>query len=135
MSRYLLDANAVIALLNEPRGAVAQRIRRHEPADVAISSIALHELYYGAWRSRRREQNVELVDELLFEVIEFDGEDAREAGAVRAALAGLGTPIGPYDVLIAGQARARELVLVTANVSEFRRVEGLVVEDWSDRAE
>jgi tRNA(fMet)-specific endonuclease VapC len=63
-------------------------------------------------------------------VIEFDQEDARQAGEIRATLAAAGTPIGPYDVLIAGQARARSLVLVTRNTGEFSRVGGLHVEDW-----
>jgi tRNA(fMet)-specific endonuclease VapC len=63
-------------------------------------------------------------------VLEFDEEDARHAGEIRAQLASKGTPIGPFDVLIAGQARARELTLVTHNTSEFRRVPGLKVEDW-----
>jgi tRNA(fMet)-specific endonuclease VapC len=63
-------------------------------------------------------------------VLSFDVEDARHAGAIRAELAAAGTPIGPYDALIAGQARARCLVLVTHNVREFARVPGLQVEDW-----
>jgi tRNA(fMet)-specific endonuclease VapC len=91
----------------------------------------MHELYYGAYKSERQEHGVGLVDALLFEVLEFDSEDGRHAGEIRAALARQGRPIGPYDVLIAGQARARDLTLVTANVGEFRRVEGLRVENWS----
>jgi tRNA(fMet)-specific endonuclease VapC len=70
------------------------------------------------------------IDALRFEIVEFDQEDARRAGEIRAALAKAGAPIGPYDVLIAGQALARSLTLVTHNVREFGRVEGLVVEDW-----
>lgn len=128
---YLLDANAVIELLNRPAGPVLRRVRAHEPGDIALSAIALHELYYGAFRSQRREQNVDLIAGLRFEVLEFDGEDGRHAGEIRAMLAKRGTPIGPYDVLIAGQARARDLTLVTANLAEFQRVEGLTVEDWS----
>jgi tRNA(fMet)-specific endonuclease VapC len=71
------------------------------------------------------------VDALQFEVIEFDKEDARRAGEVRAYLAGRGTPIGPYDVLIAGQAMARGLILVTHNIGEFQRVPALQIEDWA----
>jgi tRNA(fMet)-specific endonuclease VapC len=129
--RYLLDANAVIAVLNEPDGSVGTRLRAQDPGDVGLSAIAAHELYYSAYRSRRREYNLGLVDGLLFEVVQFDREDGRHAGEIRAALASAGTPIGPYDALIAGQARARELTLVTANVEEYRRVAGLVLEDWS----
>jgi tRNA(fMet)-specific endonuclease VapC len=73
---------------------------------------------------------VAIVDGLQFETVGFDREDARHAGEVRAALAAAGTPIGAYDVLIAGQARSRDLVLVTRNAREFDRVAGLRVEDW-----
>lgn len=129
--RFLLDTNAVIELLRRPDGPLRRRVRSHDPSEIGLSAIALHELYYGAFRSSGEEANVALVDGLRFEIVEFDGEDSRHAGEIRAALATGGTPIGPFDVLIAGQARARELTLVTANVREFRRVDGLAVEDWS----
>ena len=128
--KYLLDANAVIALLNDTRSKTARRARRHKPGDVGISAIVAHELYYGAYRSRRTASNVALVDALQFEVLEFDQEDARQAGEIRALLALRGTPIGPYDVLIAGQAKARRLTLVTHNTAEFARVQDLRIEDW-----
>jgi tRNA(fMet)-specific endonuclease VapC len=130
MVRYLLDTNVLIALLRGGANPITRRIREHDPAETAISSIAMHELYYGACRSERIEHNMNLVDGLVLEVIDFDRDDAREAGAIRAELAVRGTPIGPYDVLMAGQARGRRLTLVTANASEFMRVEGLSVEDW-----
>ncbi len=99
-------------------------------SDIGISSIVVHELFYGAFKSQRSETNVALVDCLQFEVVDFDREDARCAGEIRAVLAADGKPIGPYDVLIAGQAFARGLVLVTHNVGEFERVAGLHIEDW-----
>ena len=128
--RYLLDANAVIGLLNDVGSNLAQRARREKPADIAISAIVAHELFYGAFKSRRAERNVALVDALRFAVIEFDKEDARQAGKIRALLASKGTPIGPYDVLITGQAMARNMVLVTGNTDEFERIPGLRLEDW-----
>ena len=128
--RYLLDTNAIIALLNDTTSPIARRVRRHAPRDFGVSSVVIHELYYGAFKSQRVEQNVARVDALQFSVLEFDEEDARQAGQIRAQLASKGTPIGPYDVLIAGQAKARELTLVTHNTSEFQRVPGLKVEDW-----
>ena len=128
--RYLLDANAIIALLNDTTSPIARRIRRYTPRDVGISAVVIHELYYGAFKSQRAGKNVARVDALQFPVLEFDQEDARQAGEVRAHLASKGTPIGPYDVLIAGQARARKLTLVTHNTTEFQRVPGLKVEDW-----
>lgn len=128
--RYLLDANAVIALLNDTTSPIARRIRRFTPRDFGVPAVVMHELYYGAFRSQRVEMNVARVDALQFPVVEFDLEDARQAGEIRARLASKGTPIGPFDVLIAAQAKARDLTLVTHNTSEFRHVEGLRVEDW-----
>ena len=128
--KYFLD---VIALLNDTRSRTARRARRHKPADVGISAIVVHELYYGAFKSQRRARNVALIDALQFEVMEFDQfdqEDAKQAGEVRALLAARGAPIGPCEVLIAGQARARKLILVTRNTAEFARVPDLRIEDW-----
>jgi tRNA(fMet)-specific endonuclease VapC len=130
MMRYLLDANVVIGLLNDATSKLAHRARREKPGDIGISAIVAHELFYGAFKSRRTAQNVNLVDSLQFVVLEFDKEDARHAGEIRAFLASRGTPIGPYDVLIAGQAKARNLTLITHNTDEFGRVPGLRFDDW-----
>lgn len=99
-----------------------------------MSAVVIHELYYGAFKSQRLEQNVARVDALQFPVLEFDLEDARHAGEIRANLARKGTPIGPYDALIAGQSKARNLTLVTHNTTEVQRVDGLRVDDWSGTA-
>lgn len=128
--RYLLDANAVIAILNDKNSSTAKRVRTHKPDDIAISAIVAHELFYGAFKSRRSEHNIALIDYLHFAVLEFSKEDARHAGEVRAVLALKGTPIGPFDILIAGQARSRGLILVTHNTNEFGRVPELRIEDW-----
>lgn len=128
--RYLLDTNAIISLLNNRCGGLALRARSHDPGDLCVSSIVMHELYYGAFKSQRSERNVALVDDLRFEVLDYDREDAREAGAIRAQLATQDQAIGPFDILIAGQAKARGLVLVNHNTGEFNRVSGLSVEDW-----
>jgi tRNA(fMet)-specific endonuclease VapC len=128
--RFLLDTNAVIAVLNDATSKPARRARRERPSDIAISAIVAHELFYGAFKSRRTLDNIAVVDALQFPVIEFDKDDARQTGRLHAALALEGTPIGPYDVLIAGQALARDLILVTHNTSEFGRVPGLRIEDW-----
>ena len=130
MMNFLLDANVVIALLNDRDSRPAHRVRRHKPRDIGVSSIVVHELYYGSFKSRRTARNVALIDALQFQVLDFDREDARQAGELRAFLASTGMPIGPYDVLIAGQAKARNLILVTSNTDEFRRVPGLRVQDW-----
>jgi tRNA(fMet)-specific endonuclease VapC len=117
-------------MLRDPASRPALRARQEQVSDVAISTIVAHELFYGAFKSRRAAHNVALVDALQFPVIEFDREDARQAGAIRAFLAVRGVMIGPYDVLIAGQAVARNMILVTHNTAEFRRAPGLRMEDW-----
>ena len=131
--KYLLDTNAVIAILKgEP--VMLGRLRAHLPSDFGLPSIVMHELYYGAHKSQRAANNLARVEALQFEVVPFDAEDAQHAGELRARLAAAGTPIGPYDALIAGQARARGLVLVTHNVREFARVGELQVQDWQTDA-
>lgn len=130
---WLLDTNAVIALVTRRSEALRRRVEAAEPGTLATSAIVTHELYFGAYRSQKVEFNLETL-RLLFAdlvVLDLDREDARIAGEIRAALARQGMPIGPYDVLIAGQAKARGLTLVTNNLSEFRRVDGLSLEDWT----
>ena len=129
--RYLLDSNACIALLNNTSPSLQAHMRRHRPSDIGLSAIVTYELYYGAFKSRRMDRNIELLDRLAFEIVPFDGSDARVAGAIRSEFEAVGRPIGPYDLLIAGQARARGLTLVTANRDEFQRVKNLKCEDWS----
>ena len=129
---YLLDTNAVIAALKGHAGML-EHIKARAPQDVAISSIVAHELYYGAFRSERTRENLARVDALQFPVIEFDRDDARCAGEIRAKLAAAGSPIGPYDVLIAGQALSRSLILVTRNGREFSRIGELKIENWEDQ--
>jgi len=90
-----------------------------------------YEFYYRAYKSRHAARNLELLDRLEFEIVPFDAGDARAAGAVRSELAAAGLPISPYELLIAGQARARNLILATANSREFERVEGVDCEDWT----
>lgn len=131
--RYLLDSNACIALLNDTSPSLLARIRRHRPSDIGLSALVTYELYHGAYKSRRTSRNLDLVDRIAFEVVPFDASDARVAGAIRSELEAIGRPIGPYDLLIAGQARARGLTLVTANSREFLRVKDLDCEDWISR--
>ena len=129
--RYLLDTNACIALLNGSSPSLVDRVRRHTSSEFGLPAPVTYELYYGAFKSKYTNRNLELLDLIAFEVVPFDAADARAAGAVRANLESIGRPIGPLDTLIAGQALARRLILVTANTQEFIRVEGLHCEDWS----
>ncbi|HEV2512358.1 type II toxin-antitoxin system VapC family toxin [Bosea sp. (in: a-proteobacteria)] len=133
MSLRLLDTNAVIALLTHRSDALRRRVDAAEPGSLAVSSVVAHELYYGAYRSQKVAFNLETL-RLLFAdlaILDLDREDARVAGEIRADLARQGRPIGPYDVLIAGQARARNLTLITNNTDEFARIPGLQIEDWT----
>ena len=133
MTKWLLDTNAVIALVARRSEPLLRRVEATEPGALAISSIVAHELYFGAYRSQKIEFNLETL-RLLFadlEILDLDQEDARAAGEIRADLARRGTPIGPYDLLIAGQAMARGLPLVSNNTAEFERIAGLKLEDWT----
>jgi tRNA(fMet)-specific endonuclease VapC len=136
---YLLDTNAVIALLKNNPAGVRNRLRRvvSEGASIAVPSVVLYELWYGVARSERRRENAERLRVFLsgnINIVPFDEEDAVAAGDLRAALETAGTPIGPYDLLIAGQALRSRTTLVTANVSEFARVRGLALQDWTTEA-
>ncbi|RWM12223.1 MAG: type II toxin-antitoxin system VapC family toxin [Mesorhizobium sp.] len=126
---YLLDTNAVIAVMTGDENLLTV-LKRNKPQHSALSAVVAHEFYYGAYRSQRTTENLTRLDALLFPLLEFDREDARYAGEVRAMLARSGTPIGPFDVLIGGQARARGLTLMTRNVREFERIKDLALETW-----
>jgi tRNA(fMet)-specific endonuclease VapC len=131
-----LDTNAVIVVLNDRSSPVRVRIDAAIGLGrtLAISSIVLFELRYGAAKSARPERNMQRIAEFLsgpIEVLPFETTDADEAGDIRAALERAGTPIGPYDVLVAAQARRRDALLVTANEREFARVPRLRFEDWA----
>lgn len=131
-----LDANVVIAAINRRTPQVRERLLRSLAAGtiVGISTIVLFEMCCGVQKSARpRENATNLSDFLALDVIPwpFNSEDAEEAGVIRAELARFGTPIGPYDILIAAQARRRNATLVTTNSREFHRVPGLKMEDWA----
>lgn len=132
---YLLDTNACIALINGKPVSVRARFAKavDAGAQVLVPAVAIFELWYGVAKSARAEANAQAVETFLagpVRLLAFEEEDARRAGAVRAALEMVGKPIGAYDVLIAGQALRHKLTLVTANAREFGRVKGLVWEDW-----
>jgi tRNA(fMet)-specific endonuclease VapC len=133
---YLLDTNAVVALLRNKPAGVRERYREAEASGdyLALSSVVLFELWYGVAKSSQMQENTERLRILLsgdLDLLDFDDEDARTAGQARATLEKAGTPIGAYDLLIAGQALRRGLTVVTANTSEFSRVTGLSWQDWT----
>ena len=133
---YLLDTNAVVALLRNKPPAVRERFRAAEAAGdcLAVSSVVLFELWYGVEKSTHVPENTERLRVFLsgdMDVLAFDDEDAKSAGRIRADPEKSGTTIGPYDLLIAGQALARGLTAVTANASDFARVQELGWVDWT----
>ncbi|MFL6025172.1 MAG: PIN domain-containing protein [Marmoricola sp.] len=128
---HLVDSDVVIRALRGPGPELTTKLLEND-GRIALSSISVAELTYGALRSDRRDEALDAVEDFLDSVVvlDIDGRAGRVAGAVRAELAARGTPIGPYDVLIAGQARAEGLVLATGNTREFERVTDLRVELW-----
>lgn len=130
--RYLLDTNVCVDYLNGRYPNVVRRIQSTVPDDLCVSSVVAAELRYGADRSSKARRNHSRLDLLLSEIrcLSFDEEAARVFGRVRSRLEAKGRPIGPYDMQIAAHALSRALTLVTDNVDEFSRVDGLKVENW-----
>jgi tRNA(fMet)-specific endonuclease VapC len=131
-----LDTNAVVSVLNDRASPVRKRIGGaiELGLTLTISSIVLFELQYGAAKSARPARNVQRITDFLsgpIKVLPFEPADAEEAGDIRAVLERAGTPMGPYDILIAAQARRCDALLVTANEREFARVPRLKFEDWA----
>ncbi|HEY3130603.1 MAG TPA: type II toxin-antitoxin system VapC family toxin [Acidobacteriota bacterium] len=133
---YLLDTNACIALINGKPAAVRARFQRalDAGAQINVSTVVAFELWYGVAKSAQQESNSSRL-EIFFAgpigLMPFEEDDAKAAGRIRATMEAVGRPIGAYDLLIAGQASRHKLTLVTANTKEFRRVKGLLWEDWA----
>ena len=129
---YLLDTNTCLFRINQKPRQVLGRLQQAFDLGVCLSSITVAELQFGVCNSQHYEKNRMALTEFLapFDMVAFDDRDAEVFGLIRARLKKEGTLIGPYDMLIAAQALARDLVLVTNNTKEFCRVEGLKIEDW-----
>lgn len=133
--KYLLDTNAWVDYLTGRYPTVVAHIQKSRPDDLCLSSVVMAELRYGVEKSRRKKFNHEMLDTLAREVrcADFDQDGARTYGELRATLEKRGTPIGPYDMMIAAHALSLGLIVVTDNEHEFRRVRSLPVENWRDR--
>lgn len=129
---YLLDTNTCIYFLKNSFPTLTQRLLNTDPSELFVSSITVFELTYGAEKSKWGEKTRQKLAMFLapFTILPFDDEDAMVAGRIRGALEQRGMPIGPYDVQIAAQALAKGLTVLTHNLSEFKRVPDLRVEDW-----
>lgn len=131
--KYLLDTDVCIYLINKRPSSVLAKLHACRAGDVGVSAVTVAELRYGASKSQRSRQNHEALDLFLapLEMTAFDESAAIAYGEIRAQLEKAGDPIGPLDMLIAGQAKSLNVVLVTNNVREFRKVKGLKIEAWS----
>lgn len=133
---FCLDTNIVIGIINGRAPAAEARFRETVGrAPLMLSAVVMFELRYGYAKSDRRSRMEVILATFLapgIEVLPFDADDAAEAGGIRTALEAQGAPIGPYDILIAAQARRRGAALVTLNRREFERVPGLIVTDWAN---
>lgn len=131
MLKYLLDTNLCIRVLRDRPQGLRERFNA-EASSLSISSVVLYELLFGAAKSARPVENRHAVETFAarLEVLDFDADAAAHAGEIRAELERQGRSIGSYDLLIAGHARSRGLIVVTGNLAEFRRVDGLRCEDW-----
>ncbi len=131
MLRYMLDTNLCVRVLRDRPPAA--RARFNQEADgLCTSSVVLYELLCGAAKSARPEHHRTQVEHFAarLQLLDFDSHAADPAADIRAALERSGHVIGAYDLLIAGHARSRGLIVVTGNLDEFQRVDGLRCEDW-----
>ena len=129
---YLLDTNICIYIINRSPKTVVDKIKTFKPNQIKLSAISVAELEYGISKSDYREKNkAALIDFVSgFDILPFDDTDAEVFGLIRADLEKRGKIIGPYDMEIAAQAIARDLILVTNNTSEFERITKLKIENW-----
>lgn len=129
--RYLLDTNIVSELVRQPQGTIAAHVERVGETSICTSVVVAGELRFGARKSGSKRLRTQLETILsAMEVLALEPPADQHYAELRSSLERRGEPIGPNDMLIAAHARALDLTLVTANTSEFKRVEGLAVEDW-----
>jgi len=133
--RYLLDTNACISYLNNPVSPIRVRLSQLQPSTIFICSVVKAELFYGVLNSGNPNKNMDRLNVFLKQIqsLPFDDNAALIFGEVRAQLARIGRPIGPYDLQIAAIALQHNLTLVTHNMAEFSRVPALLCEDWENQ--
>ncbi|MBI3822512.1 MAG: type II toxin-antitoxin system VapC family toxin [Planctomycetes bacterium] len=129
---YLLDTNVCVTYLRGKDVALMQKIQSHKVGDIALCSVVLGELWFGAAKSNQPQTHQAEIMAFVqpYSSLPFDDAAAIEFGNLYAHLKALGQPIGPFDLMIAATALANKLVLVTHNTKEFSRVPGLTLEDW-----
>ena len=131
MIKYMLDTDTCIFTIKR-KPAHLKRLFNAHIGQLSISAVTWGELIYGAEKSSNIENNIDQIEGFAarLEILPFDNDEAKQFGQVKAELEHKGKPIGPYDMMIAGHARSQGLILITNNVREFKRVDGLRVENW-----
>ena len=131
--RYLLDTNICIYIAKRKPGRVLARLQQLRPGDIGMSVVTYLELVYGAWKSEQVKTNLARLEQLrhLIPVQSLGADVGRYYGRLRADLEKKGVPIGAYDLIIAAHALSLGLTLVTNNVREFARVDGLRLDNWA----
>ena len=131
--KYLLDTNICIYIMNRRPAKVISKFKQREVGEIGLSSITVSELEYGVAKSNQRELNRQRLDEFIvpLDILNYDEIAAKAYGNISIHLERSGQPIGPLDTLIAAQAVSRNLILVTNNEAEFKRVDDLKVENWA----
>lgn len=129
--KYLLDTNTLIYFF-KGIGNIKSRLLSLPPNEIAVPAIVVYELEFGIAKSSSPRKRISQLKDFteLVNIVPFGSADAKAAAQIRAKLEKKGNPIGPYDVLIAACAKANNLILVTHNIKEFKRIEGLRLEDW-----
>ena len=132
--RYMLDTNICIYAIKHKPEKVFQELQKHDPSEICVSSVTYAELVHGVEKSAAVEKNKLALSIMLakIEILDFNVDAANCYGKIRADLEKRGTPIGPFDMMIAGHAQSLGYTVVTNNVKEFARVEGLKIENWAE---
>jgi len=130
--KYLLDTNICIYIIKKKPEEVIKRFLKMKPDSIGISSITVSELYYGIAKSSKPNENTIALEQFILPltVLDFNKDDSIAYGRLRAKLEQKGKLIGAMDMLIAAQALSRDLIIVTNNEREFKKIEGLSVENW-----
>ena len=128
----LLDTDTCLYFLNRSSEKLIAQFKKFSPAEIKLAAITVAELFYGAEKSTAKEKNFRNVERFAasFEIIPFDERCCKIYAQIRTSLKKLGTPIGPMDLLIASICLAKNLILVTNNTKEFRRIKKLKLENW-----
>ena len=131
--KYLIETNICIFIMNKRPPAVIRKFKRFELGEIGISTITVSELQYGVAKSNHRKKNADRLEEFLapLEIIPYDQPAANVYGDIRFQLEKRGEPIGPLDLLIAAHAVSRDLIIITNNDKEFKRIKSLKVENWA----